>query len=119
MRRMQITFTDKRRKSIANAFSRRSRHLQFDRSGFEVHAPRDRYRIEWADITQVRWGSSHGMPVIEIEYAQHTGLDPEPRTTRIFDRYDASLPHVMSKLIEWRLQYGPPHGPALGPLCRD
>lgn len=96
--------------SLPNAVAPRSRCLHLDPSGFEVRVRRVRYRIEWADVTEFRWGSSHGAAVIEIEYAQHNGAaasGDEPHTARIFDRYNAPLPYVMGKLVEWRLRYAP------------
>ena len=97
--------------SLPNAVAPRSRYLHLDPSGFEVRVRRDRYRIEWADVTEFRWGSHHGSAVIEVGYAEHTGHSAggdEPHTARIFDRYDAPLPYVMGKLVEWRLRYAPP-----------
>ena len=96
--------------SLPNAVAPRSRYVHLDPSGFEVRVRRDRHRIEWADVTEFRWGSHHGSAIIEIGYAEHT--DPsaardEPHTVRIFDRYDAPLPYVMGKLVEWRLRYAP------------
>lgn len=92
--------------SLPIAVAPRSRYLHLDPSGLEVRVRRDRVRIEWADVTEFRWGSHHGSAVIEIGYAERT--DPEPHTARIFNRYDAPLPYVMGKLIEWRLRYAPP-----------
>jgi hypothetical protein len=97
--------------SLPIAVSPRSRCLHLDPSGLEVRVRRDRYRIEWADVTEFRWGSHHGSAVIEIGYAEHTdaSADHQPHTARIFDRYDAPLPYVMGKLVEWRLRYAPHH----------
>jgi len=96
--------------SLPVVVSPRSRCLHLDPSGFEVRVRRNRFRIEWADVTEFRWGLRHGAAVIEIEYAQHDrpGVsDQEPHTARIFDRYDAPLRYVMGKLVEWRLRYAP------------
>ena len=96
--------------SLPNVVSPRSRYLHLDPSGLEVRVRRNRYRIEWADVTEFRWGLRHWTSVIEIEYAQHNGpsdSSEEPRTARIFDRYNAPLPYVMGKLVEWRLRYAP------------
>jgi hypothetical protein len=96
--------------SLPVVVSPRSRYLHLDPSGFEVRVRRDRLRIEWADITEFRWGLHHGAAVIEIEYAQHDSpgvSSREPHTARIFDRYDAPLRYVMGKLVEWRLRYAP------------
>jgi hypothetical protein len=96
--------------SLPVVVSPRSRYLHLDPSGFEVRVRRDQFRIEWADVTEFRWGLHHGAAFIEIEYAQHDspGISgQEPHTARIFDRYDAPLRYVMGKLIEWRLRYAP------------
>ena len=91
--------------SLPVALSPRSRYLHLDPSGFEVRVRRDRVRIEWADVTEFRWGLHRGSAVIEVGYAERTGH--EPHTARIFNRYNAPLPYVMRKLIEWRLRYAP------------
>ncbi len=91
--------------SLPVVVSPRSRYLHLDPSGFEVRVRRGRVRIEWADVTEFRWGSHHGSPVIEVGYAERT--DHELHTARIFNRYNAPLPYVMGKLVEWRLRYTP------------
>lgn len=91
--------------SLPVVVSPRSRYLHLDPNGFEVRVRRDRVRIEWADVTEFRWGSHHGSAVIEVGYAEPTGH--EPHTARIFNRYNAPLPYVMGKLVEWRLRYAP------------
>jgi hypothetical protein len=96
--------------SLPTAVAPRSRYIHLDPSGFEVRVRRKRFRIEWADVTEFRWGSHHGSAVIEIGYAEHTDHDTagdQPHTARIFDRYDAPLPYVMGKLVEWWLRYAP------------
>jgi hypothetical protein len=100
--------------SLPIAVSPRSRYLHLDPSGFDVHVRRHRYRIEWADVAGFRWGLHHGAAIIEIEYvadyAERNCLSApgdKPVTARIFNRYNAPLPYVMGKLIEWRLRFGP------------
>ena len=91
--------------SLPVAVSPLSRYVHLDPNGFEVRVWRDRVRIEWADVTEFRWGSHHGSAVIEVGYAEPTGH--ESHTARIFNRYNAPLPYVMGKLVEWRLRYAP------------
>jgi hypothetical protein len=97
--------------SLPVVLSPRSRYLRLDSSGFEVgelHPGRD--RVRWDDVAEFRWGLHNDAPVIEIEYlpeyARRKGLSGErPFTGRIFDRYNAPLPEVLDKLIEWRTRY--------------
>jgi hypothetical protein len=96
--------------SLPVAVAPRLRYLHLDPSGFEVRVRRKRFRVEWADVIEFRWGLHRGSAVIEIGYAEHT--DPaaagdQLHTARIFDRYNAPLPYVMGKLVEWRLRYAP------------
>lgn len=97
--------------SLPVVLSPRSRYLRLDSSGFEVgdlHPSHD--RVRWADVAEFRWGLHNDAPVIEIEYvpeyARRKGLSGEqPFTGRILDRYNAPLPDVLDKLIEWRTRY--------------
>ena len=97
--------------SLPVVLSPRTRYLHLDSSGFDVgdlHPSRD--RVQWDDVAEFRWGLHNDAPVIEIEYmpeyARRKGLSGEqPFTGRILDRYNAPLPDVLDKLIEWRTRY--------------
>jgi hypothetical protein len=98
--------------SLPTAISPRKVYVQLDSTGFEVASRRDKDRIQWHDVAEFRRGFYNDRPVIEIEYApgfaQRRGLRYSEAETigRIFDRYNAPLPHILDKLIEWRSRYG-------------
>lgn len=97
--------------SLPIVLSPRSRYLRLDSNGFEVVDLRPSAdRVQWDDVAEFRLGLYNDAAVIEIEYmpeyARRQGVTGEqPFTGRILDRYNAPLPDVLDKLIEWRTRY--------------
>ncbi len=87
--------------SLPKAVSPRSIYVQLDSSGFEVASPRDKDRVRWHDVAQIRRGFYNDRPVIEIQY-----VDELATLRRIHDRYNAPLDEIFATLNEWRARHG-------------
>jgi hypothetical protein len=84
--------------SLSNVISPRSVYVSLDPSGFEFASRYDKGRVQWRDVAEFRRGFYNDRPVIEIEYVAGS-------IGRIYDRYNAPLPHILDTLIEWRRRY--------------
>jgi hypothetical protein len=97
--------------SLRAALFPQSRYIRIDPSGFEVRTPGGRVRVAWKEVAGFRWGVRNDAHVIEVlyvlKYARRSCIvDDERFASSIFDRYNAPLPEVLARLVEWQQRYG-------------